>query len=109
MTLDYKDTMGRKNSMIMVNIPFALGWFMLYRATEVWEIFGGFAMLGMAIGLMEAGKWHAIELITKSIIYHNNDNILACIENPFKLFFSNICSSNRHIFGRIMVSWNLIL
>lgn len=48
--------MGRKNSMIMVNIPFALGWFMLYRATEVWEIFGGFAMLGMAIGLMEAGK-----------------------------------------------------
>lgn len=87
--------------MIGVNIPYAIGFFMLYRATEVWEIFGGFVMLGMAIGLMEAGKWHAIELITKSIIYHNNDNILACTKNPFKLFFSIFFSAIVTYLGEI--------
>lgn len=50
----WTDPLGRKRSMILVNIPFAIGWYMLYRATAVWEIFFGFAMQGLAIGLMEA-------------------------------------------------------
>lgn len=40
--------------MILVNIPFAIGWYMLYQSTEVYEVFGGMAILGMAIGLREA-------------------------------------------------------
>ncbi|XP_031636109.1 facilitated trehalose transporter Tret1-like [Contarinia nasturtii] len=48
------DPLGRKRAMILVNIPFAIGWYMLYRATTVWEIFLGFAMQGLAVGLMEA-------------------------------------------------------
>lgn len=48
------DPLGRKRSMIIVNIPFVIGWLMLFRATAVWEVFFGFAMQGLAIGLMEA-------------------------------------------------------
>lgn len=48
------ESLGRKLSMQLVNIPFALGWFMLYRADEVWEIFAGFGILGFGIGMMES-------------------------------------------------------
>lgn len=40
--------------MILVNIPYAIGWSILYQATEVWQIYVAFALLGLAIGLMEA-------------------------------------------------------
>lgn len=36
--------------MIAVNIPFGFGWFMLYAASEVWHIFLGLALLGLAVG-----------------------------------------------------------
>lgn len=49
-----KDPLGRKRSMILVNIPFAIGWYMLCQANAVWMVFVGFAMQGLAIGLMEA-------------------------------------------------------
>lgn len=48
------DPLGRKRSMILVNIPFAIGWIMLFVANDVWLVFVGFAMQGLAIGLMEA-------------------------------------------------------
>lgn len=51
---DFSDPLGRKRSMILVNIPFAIGWFMLYQATTVSEVFIGITFLGLAIGLMEA-------------------------------------------------------
>lgn len=48
------DPLGRKRSMMLVNIPFAIGWLMLYQANGVWMVFFGFAMQGLAIGLGEA-------------------------------------------------------
>lgn len=45
------DSLGRKWSMILMNIPFIIGWFMLYQAKFVWQIFVGFALLGFSIGL----------------------------------------------------------
>lgn len=40
--------------MIVVNIPSAIGWFLMYRAGTLWEIFLGVGLQGFAIGLMEA-------------------------------------------------------
>lgn len=48
------DPLGRKRSMILVNIPYFMGWIMLYRASSVFEVFFAFLMLGLAVGLMEA-------------------------------------------------------
>ncbi|XP_055302588.1 facilitated trehalose transporter Tret1-like [Sitodiplosis mosellana] len=48
------DSLGRKRSMVLVNIPFALGWFMLHQGDAVWKIFTGCASFGLAAGLMEA-------------------------------------------------------
>lgn len=55
MSQNYKtDRFGRKRLMIFVNIPFAIGWLILFQATQVWHIIVGFAMHGLAIGLMES-------------------------------------------------------
>lgn len=40
--------------MIAANIPFAIGWFMLYRAEEVSYIYIGLGFLGLAYGVAEA-------------------------------------------------------
>ncbi|XP_055305860.1 facilitated trehalose transporter Tret1-like [Sitodiplosis mosellana] len=48
------DPLGRIKTMILVNIPFAIGWFLMYRASAVWEIFVGMGLQGLAIGLLEA-------------------------------------------------------
>lgn len=40
--------------MIVINIPFAIGYYWLFQATEVWHIFFGFGMLGFGAGLMRA-------------------------------------------------------
>lgn len=45
------DLWGRKLSTITMNIPFIIGWLMLYQANHVWQIFVAFALLGFAIGL----------------------------------------------------------
>lgn len=50
----FSDPLGRRLSMILVNIPYLIGWFTLYQATSVVEVFIGFVMLGLAVGLMEA-------------------------------------------------------
>ncbi|XP_055302406.1 facilitated trehalose transporter Tret1-like [Sitodiplosis mosellana] len=48
------DPLGRKRSMIFVNIPLALGWLMIYQGDFYWKILTGCAFLGLGIGLMEA-------------------------------------------------------
>lgn len=48
------DYLGRRRAMMLVNIPFALGWFTLYKAGSVGEIFFANSLLGLSIGLMEA-------------------------------------------------------
>lgn len=55
--------------MILVNIPFAIGWFILYSSSEVSHILFGMAVLGVAIGLMEPSMtcyvgeiWYEFEL-----------------------------------------------
>lgn len=52
--MNFSDPLGRRVSMILVNIPYFIGWFTLSQATSVAEIFIGVMMLGLAVGLMEA-------------------------------------------------------
>lgn len=40
--------------MIVVNIPFAIAWVLLYNANDVWMIFVAITLMGLAIGLMES-------------------------------------------------------
>lgn len=45
------DPLGRKRSMILVNIPIVFGWLLLYNGDAIWKVFTGCAFLGLAIGL----------------------------------------------------------
>lgn len=40
--------------MLIVNIPFIIAWFMIYRATSVVQVFIAYALLGFGVGLAEA-------------------------------------------------------
>lgn len=40
--------------MLVVNIPFIIAWFMMYRAASIAEVFIAYAMLGFGVGLAEA-------------------------------------------------------
>lgn len=40
--------------MLIANIPFIVGWFLLYNASSVAEIFGGIILLGFSMGLIES-------------------------------------------------------
>ncbi|XP_031639030.1 facilitated trehalose transporter Tret1-like [Contarinia nasturtii] len=48
------DSLGRKRAMMIVTIPYAIAWFMMYNAGSVAEIFVANSLLGFGIGLMEA-------------------------------------------------------
>lgn len=48
------DPLGRKRAMFIVNIPFIIGWLMLYLSKSVVEIFIAYSLLGFGIGLVEA-------------------------------------------------------
>lgn len=50
----YSDPLGRRRSMMLVNVPYFFGWYLLSQASSTDEIFVGFVMLGLAVGLMEA-------------------------------------------------------
>lgn len=50
----WADSLGRKRPMFFVNIPFAIGWFILCRATTFWEVCFAFVMFGLAIGFMQS-------------------------------------------------------
>lgn len=47
------DYMGRKWSMILVNVPFIIAWIMMYNSTSLVEIFIANTLLGLGCGLME--------------------------------------------------------
>lgn len=39
--------------MMIVNIPLAIAWIMMWNAQEIWEIFMANALFGLAIGLIQ--------------------------------------------------------
>lgn len=48
------DYLGRRRAMMLVNIPYAVAWLMLFMSNSIVEIFVANALLGFGIGLMEA-------------------------------------------------------
>lgn len=48
------DPLGRKRAMIIVNIPFIIGWLTLYQSTSIVEIFIAYGLVGFGVGLVEA-------------------------------------------------------
>lgn len=48
------DYLGRKRSMMVVNLPLIIAWFMLYKASSVSQIFIANILLGLGVGLMES-------------------------------------------------------
>lgn len=47
------DSLGRRRTMILVNIPHIVAWLLLYRATTTAEIYVAGCLLGLGVGLME--------------------------------------------------------
>lgn len=56
--------------MMIVNVPYALAWFMMYNASSVAEIFIANSLLGFGIGLMEAPIMTYGNLIQNHIFLH---------------------------------------
>lgn len=48
------DYLGRKIGMMVVNVPFAIAWFLMYQASDVSHLFIANSLLGLSVGLMEA-------------------------------------------------------
>ncbi|XP_077288072.1 facilitated trehalose transporter Tret1-like [Arctopsyche grandis] len=48
------EPLGRKMSLLIVNIPHVIAWLMLYFAQDVTTLFCGNALIGLGIGFMEA-------------------------------------------------------
>lgn len=48
------DLFGRKRALLFSQIPYTIGWIMLYKASEFWQIIVGFLFNGVAIGLSES-------------------------------------------------------
>lgn len=48
------EPIGRRKSLMLVNVPFVLGWILIYVANSLNTIYAGFVMLGIGLGLMEA-------------------------------------------------------
>ncbi|XP_035776350.1 facilitated trehalose transporter Tret1-like [Anopheles albimanus] len=48
------EPLGRKRSMILVNIPHIIGWFMLHFAGSLEEMYTAAILLGLGVGFMEA-------------------------------------------------------
>lgn len=49
----FTDTLGRRLTMVLVNIPHIAAWILIYCATSTVEIFVAGALLGLGIGMME--------------------------------------------------------
>lgn len=47
-----KDPFGAKRTMMLVNIPIAIGWIILNNANNVWQLFVANILLGLSLGLM---------------------------------------------------------
>lgn len=48
------EPLGRKRSMILVNIPHIIAWLMLYQAGSLEEMYIAAILLGLGVGFMEA-------------------------------------------------------
>lgn len=48
------EPLGRKRSMILVNIPHIIGWLMLHFAGSLEEMYIAAILLGLGVGFMEA-------------------------------------------------------
>lgn len=48
------EPIGRKNAMILLNIPHIIAWIMLYNATSVEMLYGASILMGLGSGFMEA-------------------------------------------------------
>jgi MFS family permease len=48
------ERLGRKKSMILVNFPHLIGWFIFYFATSVPMLYVSAVIMGLGIGFMEA-------------------------------------------------------
>lgn len=47
------DPLGRKRTMLIVNIPLAVAWFIMYQASNFTQIITANILLGLGVGLME--------------------------------------------------------
>lgn len=60
------EPLGRKRSLILVNIPYAIAWIMLYFAQDMIMIYSAFALLGIGIGVME--RYNSLCLFTEYFV-----------------------------------------
>lgn len=65
------DYMGRRRAMMVVNIPYAVAWAMMFNASSIVEIFIANSLLGFGIGLMESSIMTYV-----SIYYYNLRNLI---------------------------------
>lgn len=49
----FTDTLGRRRTMILVNVPHIAAWLLMYMATSTTEIYAAGVLLGIGVGLME--------------------------------------------------------
>lgn len=73
------EKLGRKKSMILVNLPHIIAWLMMYFASTLEEIFVAGVLLGLGIGIMEAPVITYIGEITQPSIR----DILTCCASVF--------------------------
>lgn len=110
------DHLGRKRAMIIVNIPYAIGWFLLCRATTIWEIFVGSAMHGFAIGLVGSPVYAyvgEIWLVTSFWLFFmdKNECLIRCMTFHFFAIIFKIYKQpaiNQRCFERIHVYMSII-
>uniref|UniRef100_A0A1B6CRE8 Major facilitator superfamily (MFS) profile domain-containing protein n=1 Tax=Clastoptera arizonana TaxID=38151 RepID=A0A1B6CRE8_9HEMI len=48
------EPLGRKYSMLIVNIPHIIGWLMLYSASSIFTMYAAAVIMGLGVGFMEA-------------------------------------------------------
>lgn len=60
------EPLGRKRSMILVNIPHIIAWLMLYFAGSLTELFIAAVLLGLGVGFMEGIFLFKIDMIERN-------------------------------------------
>lgn len=62
------DFLGRRRAMMVVCVPYAVAWFLMFKANSIVNIFIANSLLGFGIGLMEAPIMTYVLLCT---VYNN--------------------------------------
>lgn len=65
------EPLGRKRALICVNLPYAIGWVLLYYADTLATIYAAFTLLGLGIGLMEGNRSLLITTISINKKFNN--------------------------------------